>query len=252
MKRWISCLMLMLGFVGGSSAQLPEAVRLFDAGNTLYQAGNYQSALATYEEALAHGYGSADLYYNIGNAYYRLDQIGQAIRYYEKARRLAPDHRELLHNLSIARSRTLDQFSQLPTPFWRVWWNHFIGLFGIPVLFWMGLGLYLLATGFLVYRIWTRTRSPWNRRGLAISAVLGLLLLLAAFTASLEAQNTREAVVIVERVSLHEAPLQDATIALDIHAGLLLDVLQKQDTWLEVRLPNGVTGWVPATSVGEV
>lgn len=233
-------------------AQVSEAARFFDTGNQHYAEGAYQDALAAYEQALANGYTSGALYYNMGNAYYRLDERGQAIRYYEKARRLIPDDPQLLHNLEIVRSQINAPFSTLPTPFWVTWWKRYVVRTGAMAFFIGGLLFYVLAAALLGHRIWTRTRNAWHRRALSASLILGLLLLITAFGASLDRLLDRQAVVIADQTALRQAPQDDATSDLDIHEGVLLDVLDQQGGWLEVRLPNGVSGWILADAVGEI
>ncbi len=233
-------------------AQVSEAARHFDQGNQHYEQGAYQNALAAYEQALASGYTGGALYYNMGNAYYRLDELGQAIRHYEKARRFVPDDPQLLHNLEIARSRINAPFSTLPTPIWVRWWKRYVVGTGALGFFIVGLVFYGIAAVLIGHRIWTGTRNPWHRRALSASLILGLLLLSTALAASLDRTLDREAVVIIDQVTLRNAPQNDAPSELDLHEGVLLDVLGQEDGWIEVRLPNGVTGWIEADTAADV
>lgn len=233
-------------------AQIETAVQAFDEGNEQYRTGNYQEALAAYEQAIAGGYASGALLYNMGNAYYRLDELGQAIRYYEKARLLIPQNDELLHNLEIAKAKAVDQFSSLPTPAWMNWWYTMLERSGGRWLFWIGFLLYLAAIAIIIYRFKFAPRDPWVRRARAIVVLLCLVLLAAAFTASMQSVETRQAVVLSERVDLRETPAADGFSETAIHEGVVVDVLQESDTWIEIRLPNGGRGWVPADVVGEI
>ena len=233
-------------------AQVSEAAHHFDQGNQHYEQGAYQNALTAYEQALTSGYTGGALYYNMGNAYYRLDELGQAIRHYEKARRFIPDDPQLLHNLEIARSRINAPFSTLPTPIWITWWKRYVVGTGAMPFFVVGLLFYGIAAVLLGHRIWTGTRNPWHRRALSASLILGVLLLAAAFGASLDRTLDRQAVVIVDQVTLRNAPQHDALSEVDLHEGVLLDVLDQEDGWIEVRLPNGVTGWIEADTAAEV
>ncbi len=234
-----------------AAAQVADAARRFDEGNRRYTQGAYQDALKAYEQALAAGYDSGALYYNMGNAYFRLDELGQAIRYYEKARRLMPDDPQLLHNLNIARSRIDVPFSSLPTPLWTSWWRYVVRAGALP-FFVGGLFFYGIAAALAGHRIWRGTRNPWRRRALSASLLLGLALLTTALAASLDRTTNRQAVVVAEQAPLHEAPEDEAPATLDVPEGILVDVLRRQDAWIEVRLPNGVTGWIPANDAAEV
>ena len=245
-------LFFLAGLAPTAHAQLKSAVQAFDEGNELYRAGDYQGAVDAYRQAIEGGYTSDALYYNLGNAWYRLDNLGQAIRYYEKARLLAPENAELLHNLEIARAKTVDQFSQLPAPAWVSWWENTIATNGGRWLFWTGFLFYLIAIGVAAYRIRTGKRNPWLRRGMTVALLLGALLLVAAFSASLQSIDALQAVILAEEVDLRTAPNEAGAIEIEIHEGLVVDVLQRNNDWIEVRLPNGATGWVPGNVAGDI
>ena len=235
-----------------AQAQLSEAARLFDQGTQHYGEGAYQEALTAYGKALEQGYAGGALYYNMGNAYYRLDELGQAIRHYEKARRFIPDDPQLLHNLDIARSKINAPFSTLPKPFWITWWKQYIVRTGPTLFFILGFIFYGIAAALFGHRIWTSTRNPWHRRALSASLLLGLLLLATAFAVSLDRTLDRQAILIADRTALREAPQAIAPSDLDVSEGILLDVLGQQENWLEVRLPNGVTGWIQADTAADI
>lgn len=245
---------LLIDLIGVSSSSpasaqgLDHAVRYFDEGNIRYREGDYRGAVTSYERAAEEGFVSGALFFNMGNAYYRLDETGQAIRYYEKAAEILPRTAELEHNLAIVRAETVDQFSRLPDPFWRPWWQAVVDRFGTTALFGIGMIFYLVATVVLARRI-RSGQTPWRRRILAVSATLALVFLVAGFTASVEAQTAKRAVVLIDEVTLLDAP-EGARSDVDIHEGLVLDVLDDRDGWMEVRLPNGATGWIRSHALG--
>ena len=249
-KSKIVLVVLLLLLAVPAQAQVNDAVLAFDAGNEQFEKGAYQQALQSYQQAIDAGFVSGALYYNMGNAYFRLDQLGQAIRYYEKARRLMPENAELQHNLDVARSQIATPISSLPTPVWETWWDRFVLRVGAFPFFIAGLLFYTLAAALIGHRIWSSTRNPWLRRVLSASLILGVVLLTIAFAASLN--PTQRAVVVADTAALREAPADTAATELDVPEGVLVDVLQRQDTWLEVRLPNGVTGWIQATTTADV
>lgn len=233
-------------------AQLEEAVQAFDEGNAAYREGDYQGAIDAYNKAIDKGYVSGTLFYNLGNAYYRHDELGQAILYYEKARLLMPDNRELAHNLAFANSQKVDEFSQLPLPAWTQWWRSMVAKSAGTGLYVTGLLAYLLGMGLLIFKMWTKHPSPWIRRVRALAFVLAGILLVSAFAASIQSEEHTRAVVIVDQIALHEAPAENAPIELSIHEGLLVDVLAQEGTWAEVRLPNGARGWILAESLADI
>ena len=233
-------------------AQIEVAVQSFDQGNELYRTGSYQEAVEAYNQAIDGGYTSGALLYNLGNAYFRLDELGQAIRYYEKARLLLPENLELSHNLEIAQRKAVDQFSRLPAPVWVTWWQNMVARNGGRWLFWGGLLFYVLAVAVAIYRMRTSSRDPWIRRVRAICILVGLVLLIGAFAASMQSVSSQRAVILDDRVELKEEADLASFSDLAIHEGLIVDILQRSEGWLEVRLPNGARGWVPTGSVGEI
>lgn len=258
MRRRVALVVLWWGLVAMGASWLPayaqqrEARTFFEQGNAQYEAGDYSEAVRQYQRALASGYASGALYHNMGNAYFRLDSLGQAIRYYEKAHRLLPADRHLRHNLAIARSRTVDDFPRPPTPVWEQWWYRVLPHIGAWGLFLAGLISFSLGLGLAARRIWTGTQTPWARRGMAAALLLGGMLLAAAFGASLDAQLNQRVVVIAEETPLREAATAEASPALTVHEGTVLDVLSAQDAWLRVQLPNGRTGWVAAPATAAI
>lgn len=234
------------------SAQLADALGPFETGNRHYQEGAYAEAVHAYEQALASGFESGALYHNLGNAYLRLDQLGQAIRYYEKARRLLPGDARLQHSLAIARSRIDPPMPALPVPAWRATWEQKIVRHGAFPFFAAGFAFYLAAAGLFGYRTWSRSRDPWLRRTLAATLSLGLVLLTIAFAVSLDRQLDQRAVVVAGAVPLHEAPQASDAPARTVPEGVLVRLLTRRGDWIEVRLPDGATGWLPTAAVGEI
>ena len=250
---YFPALVLLSAFIASPVlGQVEGAVLAFDEGNQLYKEGRYEEAIASYERARSLGYTSGLLNYNLGNAYYRSDELGQAIRFYEKAKVYIPESEELAHNLSIAKAQTKDQFSQLPSPAWAVWWENLIAKNGIRTLFFIGLFVYLIAIGLFAHRIRTGTTNPWYRRARSAAAVLTIALLGMAFWGSIQSSQQNRAVVVADEVQLWEAPSGEGEAMMNIHEGLVLDLLQQQGEWAEVRLPNGTRGWVNLSALAEV
>lgn len=98
-------------------------------GNRYYQKQDYNQAVQSYLKVLNEGYESAELYYNLGDAYYREGKLGYAILNYERALKLSPGDDDIRHNLALANSRTIDRLNTLPDFFLFQWWESFLALF---------------------------------------------------------------------------------------------------------------------------
>lgn len=248
-----SLVLLTFCFTGRDAhASASAAARAFDEGNQHYSVGNYRAAIGAYHLALDEGYASAALYYNLGSAHYRLDEIGQAIRFYERARLLAPDDPEIRHNLTLANERTEDRFSRLPVPVWERWWNALtravgsVGLFVIGSFFWFG------AISILIFQQFHDERPDWMRRVFAVSTLVGIVALAAAFLASAEPSWNRTGVIVATEVPLRPEPSDTVDAELSIHEGLMVRILDTQPRWTRVRLPNGIEGWTEDGVVAEI
>lgn len=250
--RLVFSIVSLLFLAVPARADVADAARAFDEGNAHYAVGNYDGAITAYRSAIEAGYASAPLFYNLGNAYYRLDRLGEAILSYERARRFQREDAETVHNLSIARDRTEDSFSRLPTPVWQQLWESVVRRVGAWPLFAAGIVLWLLGGTLLVQYILTEPQKAWVMRSLYVTLPLASVLLLGAFAASVEAGVRQQAVVLAGEVSLRTVPSDTADVAVEVHEGLLVDVLAAQQGWLELRLPNGMRGWAPSDAAGSI
>ncbi len=232
------------------SGQIADATRLFEEGNQLYIQGAYLEAVARYEEAQTYGYTSGALLLNAGNAYYRLDQPGQALRYYEKAYRLLGEEPHLMHNLQFVRAQVASPFAALPVPVWQQWWQAAVGARSPWLYFAAGAVFYLASCLLFAHRAWTQRRSPWHRRARTATLGLAIVLLVMAYGGSLGTTSGAAAVVIEPTAELREDP--NGPVILDVAEGVKVDILGLHDDVAEVRLPNGARGYVSREVLGEI
>ena len=97
--------------------------------NNEYNEGHYEIAIDHYRDVIDKGYISAELFYNLGNAYFKTDAIPESILYFEKALKLDPKNKDIQFNLNIANSRKIDKIEEVPDLFYIKWWNSFMALF---------------------------------------------------------------------------------------------------------------------------
>ena len=126
------------------------AVRAFDEGTRLLNSGDFTGAVGAFDRAESLGYGSSALFHNRGIAHYRLDELGRAIQYLEKARFLSKSDATIHHSLDIVSSRMIDSYSQLPVPVWTRFQRTILNVVPIAVLMYLGLGFYLVTCAALL------------------------------------------------------------------------------------------------------
>jgi tetratricopeptide (TPR) repeat protein len=218
-------------------------------GNQLYQDGDFAAAAEAYESVLAAGFESADLHYNLGNAYFKRGDLGLAILAWERALSLAPGAPDVAANLELARSLTADVIEPLPR-FWLVsalsWWRDFIPrglLVGIVAAFW------LAATGGATWRILARGPDARRLAGwvATVGAVGTLLFGLNLTVRELGVGRADRAVILSESVAVRSAPAEDDNLTLfQVHEGTVVRVDGLAGEWAEIVLADGKVGWVRA------
>ena len=221
----------------------------FDEGNQRYQEGDFDGALERYAQILDQGLENGELYYNVGNAYFKLGQLGPAILYYERARRLMPGDDDLLANLELARSLTADAVAPLPR-FWLFravgWW---VGLLGRPALIWIVTLAYLVATTSLMAAI-LRPATPlafWARRTAIAAAIFTLVFGVNLVVRELGLGASEEAIVMADEATVQSAPSEDTALQIfTVHEGTKVRIDRRSDDWAEIVLEDGTVGWAQA------
>ena len=189
-------------------------VEFYQEGNRLYQEGEFEDALASYLRLVEAGFESGEVYYNIGNAFFKLGDLAQSILYYERARRLLPGDEDVQVNLELARSLTVDEIEPLPR-FWLfavvAWW---VDLLPRTVLIAVVTASYLVGTGVVLLLILKGgvTVAGWGRRIALASGIVFLLLGLNLAIRELEVGRAQEAVVLQPEVDVKSAPLDGETL----------------------------------------
>lgn len=227
------------------------AYRLFDEGNVLYQQEEYSTALEKFHQIEEQGLVSPALYFNLGNTYYKLGQIGRAVLYYERALRLAPRDDDVLANLAIANQATVDKITPPPEFALATWLRSALYLLPISALGRIIAVLYLSLGGFVVLLI-VKRRSRLNS-ALKRASLVALTLLLITATLFLaqwqDSRNRVAAIVLAEQLPAMDAPGNGATEVFSIHEGTKVSIEQSSDGWAEIVLPDGKIGWVSLEGV---
>jgi tetratricopeptide (TPR) repeat protein len=224
-----------------------EADSLIASGNRLYMDRQYDKAIDCYKQVISMGYEASSLYYNLGNAYYKQNDLPKAILYYEKARLLAPWDEDILQNLAIANTRIVDKIESIPEFFLRRWLNSLSGsltpdhwALAALILFALSLAsLYLYLAG--------------HRYGIRKLGFTSAIVLFALSMACLMFMRSRKqavkysqgAVVMVPVVSVKSSPDEQGTNVFSLHEGTRVVMVDSVQQWKEVKIPDGNRGWVP-------
>jgi len=243
--RLVLIVALGLTYIGGVSGQDKES--LFNEATGLYQAGAYDQALETYQRILEMGYESGPVYYNMGNCLYKLQNIGQAILYYERARRLMPGDDDLRANLALANLAVVDKITPQQTFILFRIIDGFVFLFPKPVLMWLVAVSYLAGMASLIG--WILSRKRMARRILSrlciVLACVFLVLGLSYIERLRQEAGNVEGVILVDMVDVVSAPSEEEGMEVfTLHEGTKVRIDQTSGEWLEIVLADGKTGWV--------
>ncbi|MDD4644838.1 MAG: tetratricopeptide repeat protein [Bacteroidales bacterium] len=227
---------------------------VFDKANQLYLNGDYSSAREEYQKIINSGFESVELYYNLGNTFYKLGQIPSAILYYEKALILNPKDVDIKFNLELANQLVVDKINPVNEFFVKKWFRSFAGILKADVwgyLSLLSLGLFLAA---VVYLYITR---GFRYRKLIVSggAVMVIFFFFSILLGSIQHKQTAHpdsAIVFASSLTAKSSPDQGGTDLFVVHEGLKVRITDQVGTWIRIRLADGNEAWIPENSVEKI
>ena len=248
-KKIVGLLMLCLMLFSASYAESYQ--QLMQRANTAYQQQQYAEAVALYQQIADAGNEGSVLYYNLGNAYYKTDDLSHALLWYERALRLDPRNEDIKHNIAFVNRQLVDRIEVLPELFITRWWNALSK--SLTSNTWAILSIIFCALMFLSVVLLLVARRPWLRSlGLATTVLCLLLTVFSIIFAHKEAvryEKFPEAIVMQPVLNAKSTPNATGNDLFVIHEGLKVGVTDRLNDWLEIKLPNGEKGWVPAQGV---
>lgn len=228
-----------------------EAVLQFEQANKLYREGEYQKAVQMYEQIIKNGYESPSLYYNLGNAYFKLNNIPASILNYERAKRLSPNDDDINYNLRLANLRIVDKVEPIPKIFIINWWESFVNLFSSSGWSWM-IVMFLWVSTFCGVLIFIFRKSALQRLaflGMFIAIVFSLLSVVCMLQRYQSEEKEQSGIIFSENVSVKSAPDAQSTDLFVLHEGVKVEFLDEVGEWRKIRLADGKIGWVMAENV---
>lgn len=260
--------------VASASPASAPAESLFATGNAAYEAGAYALAIESYTEVANAGIVNADLYYNLGNAYFKSTDFGHAVLWYERALRAEPRSDDVRANLTIVRSLLRDQQlvpAQSGVRHILLAWHRRLsasesaavatGLYALFTL--IGLCVIFRRTNFVsaIYRplswlspgrLFGLTKTQDLLLALGTSAALAIAFAGSAYTKARDLTENPRSVVVREEVSVFSGPSHDATVQFKVHEGTIVSVRDGRPGWVRVDLPGDLSGWVDAETVEKI
>ena len=246
-------LLIILLFSAGTAFSSVEQVNLAKA-NKAYSAGSYNVAADLYQSVVAAGYASPELFYNMGNTYFKMNDYARAILWYERARRLDPGNEDINFNLNVANTKISDKIEPLPELFYKRWFNGLLQLFSVDTWAMMCVFMFIAGLSGLVLYIASRVLilrkfGFWSAFSLFFLSGFSFLFAWSGYNFT---KSASEAIVFAPTITVKSSPDEKSTDLFVIHEGTKIRLLDNISGWYEIRIANGSVGWLPESSLEKI
>ena len=223
-------------------------------GNKYYTEDRFEDAINTYENIVSLGYEAPELYFNLGNAYFKSHKITYAILNYERAKLLDPRNEDINYNLEIASSFVVDKMETVPDFFILQWHKSLVNMFSGDTWAIISIVSFILLLLFLSVYLYTRTYGIKK-----LSFWINVLLLYLTVSSFVFSMNHRKgvlhpgtALILTPSITVESSPDESGTDLFLIHEGTKVNVKESVGEWTRIKLSDGKEGWVPTSSIVEI
>ena len=227
---------------------------LLDSASVAYSKGEFSKAAKFYEMVLSSGKEAPEVYFNLGNAYYKSNNIARAILNYERAIKLDPNNEDFNFNLKLANQRIEDKIDEAPRMFLAQWKNSLVGL--MTEKGWSQLCIVLVLFSLALFALFIATQQRVLKQlGFYGGAVLFILSISIFFIAKHKYNltiNGNEAVITASSITVTGSPNEKGTKLFIIHEGTKVNITQEDSEWTEIKIANGNTGWIKRTQLERI
>jgi tetratricopeptide (TPR) repeat protein len=247
MKRINYILIFLFAFLakGFSNEKLQKAEQAYDSKK-------YKDAIVNYEELVKDGFKSYQLYYNLGNAYYKNNQLGKAIYYYELARKINPNDEDVRINLGIASAKTVDKIDAKENFFISAVKSNLLS--SLSTSSWAWFSISLLFIGCILFFVFVSSSNVTLKR---ISFLFSCILVIGfvityslGYSALKSKSENKFAIITAKEIKIMNEPTPAASSKFSLHEGTKIRVVENNGDWLLIKLDNGNEGWVKTGDVG--
>jgi len=222
--------------------------------DSAYIKENYQAAVNCYEALLQKGEAAA-IYYNLGNSYFKLDQLGKAILNYERAALLHPSDEDIQFNLAMARSKTVDKLKPSNLGFFTSMWQGVRNVLSSSAWAHLAVAFFLIMlSGIAIYAF---SKRLFLRKLSFYAAIVFLFFTIISNMMSSQQKKKRieqnYAIVLVPNITAHSTPDESGTALFLLHEGHKVMIKDaSMEAWVEVAIEDGNTGWVPVSAIEKI
>ncbi|NNC50414.1 MAG: tetratricopeptide repeat protein [Flaviramulus sp.] len=232
-------------------AVLGQNQTFFEKGNAFYNEGKYAEAIDSYNAILDTGQHSADLYFNLANAHYKLNNIAPSIYYYEKALKLSPNDDDIINNMAFAKNMTIDDIDVVPDAGFSKLIKNTTNKMTFDA--WAKTSVVFVFCFVILFLVYYFAYSTLNKRlafiGSVTSILMAIITLAFAFHKSSIEANDNPAIVFVQESKVRSNPNSKSEESFRLHEGTKVQVIETYNDWKEIKLSDGKTGWLASEDI---
>ena len=223
---------------------------IFDQSNAFYTDGKYQMAIDGYKDILNSGFESAELYYNLGNAFYKLNNIPESNFFYEKARSISPTDEDILINLSYAQNLRIDKIEKLPITQTQNFKINILNL--LSEKGWSVLLIILAWIACVSFVLYLSVNNSGNKRIFFTQFIILMIGFIVVFTINYEKKNLNNekfAIIYDKEIEVWSEPNKISELKFLLHEGTKVKQVDTIQDWVNIQLENGTLGWIQSSSI---
>ena len=236
-------------FILSANASTPTS--LLDSANNAYSKGDFEKAAEGYEGIISLGFESPEIYFNLGNSYYKSDKIGMAILNYERAKKLSPYDEDINFNLKLACQRTLDKIEPAPKLFLEDWWDNLKSMrsektWGMRSIACFILFLFFLGVFITSNRLFSKQLGFWAAIVFFVFSAISFSISKSRYD---DITNQSSAVILSSSAEIKNSPSDAGTKLFILHEGTKVSSLETNGDWVKVQLTPEKVGWVKKSQI---
>ena len=241
---------MIAGTTPENTAVLSPEVQI-DSATKDYNNGLYRQSLEGYQAVIDAGYESSELYYNAGNAAFKINELALAILYYEKSLKLKPNDEDVKYNLGLINSRIPDKIETVPEMFLMRWIKDFRQLLSADQWAYCSIAFFTLALFLLAFYFLSRNMGL-RKIGFWVGLIMLIIAAVSFISSKIETNNlinSDSAIVFSPSVTIKSSPTDGSTNIFVLHEGTKVFVIETIDEWCKIKIADGSVGWLPQKTI---
>ena len=247
MKRFILILVFFVGLMSESFSN-----DLIQKAEKAYDNKNYKEAISVYQQLINDGNKSYELYFNLGNSYYRNKDLGYAIYYYELARKMNPNDMDIQINLGIASAKTIDKIDAKENFFINAVKSNIVNVVSTET--WAWLSILIACVVCVLFFAFIQVGNIFVKRiSFVLSIILFIVLIIVYFFGNSALNSKKEnkfAIILVKEIKIANEPNATAVMKFALHEGTKVRIVEANSDWVLIKIDNGNEGWVKQSAIG--